>query len=138
MCQHSEIGTVLIVDDHLPLLRNMAFLLELTGFSTLTATNGQEALQRMAERTPDVIISDVAMPLMDGFELLRAVRADTRWQQTPFIFASAQYELEDVIRSLELGADDYVPKPFDIYDILDSIQRAAPHLIRRGHRQLAS
>ncbi|MBZ0303211.1 MAG: response regulator [Anaerolineae bacterium] len=133
MQQPADLGTVLLVDDYLPLLRNMAFLLELTGFHALTATNGAEALALMEAQTPDLIISDIEMPLMNGFEFLSTVRADARWQSTPFILASAHYELDDVLHSLDLGADDYVPKPFDIYDVLDSIHRTAPFVAAHSH-----
>ena len=134
MFQFNELGTVLLVDDHLPLLRNMAFLLEVTGFHTLTATNGAEALRLMDSCAPDLIICDVKMPVMDGYEFLKSVRQDSRWQQTPFIFASACYDLDDVLFGLDMGANDYVPKPFDIYDLLDSIQRTAPQIIARKHK----
>ena len=137
MFQFNELGTVLLVDDHLPLLRNMAFLLEITGFTTLTASNGAEALQIMDACSPDLIISDVRMPIMDGYDFLKAVREDSRWQQTPFIFSSACYDLDDVLFGLDMGANDYLPKPFDIYDVLDSIQRTAPHIIAR-RQKLAS
>lgn len=138
MYQLNDLGTILLVDDYPPLLRNMAFLLEITGFNTLTASSGAEALLIMDAQTPDLIISDIEMPGMDGFAFLSAVRKDERWQATPLIFISGRYELEDVMHGLDLGADDYLPKPFDIYDVLDSIQRTAPHLITRNHKKLAS
>ncbi len=134
MFQFNELGTVLLVDDHLPLLRNMAFLLEITGFNTLTASNGAEALGILNNCSPDLIICDVKMPVMDGYDFLKSVRQDSRWQQTPFIFASACYDLDDVLFGLDMGASDYIPKPFDIYDVLDSIQRTAPHIIARSHK----
>ncbi len=134
MYQLNDLGTVLLVDDHLPLLRTMAFLLDVTGFNTLTAANGAEALLIMEARTPDLVISDIEMPSMDGYAFLSTLRADERWQAVPFIFVSGRYELEDVMYGLDLGADDYLPKPFDIYDVLDSIQRTAPHLIASKHK----
>ena len=134
MVQYNTLGTVLLVDDHLPLLRNMAFLLEIVGFHTLTAASGQDALDLMNTCSPDLIISDIDMPGMDGFEFLRAVRGDERWHGTPFIFTSTRYGLDDLLLSLDIGADDFVPKPFDIYDVLDAIQRAAPHLIHKPEK----
>ena len=134
MVQYNTLGTVLLVDDHLPLLRNMAFLLEIVGFDTLTAASGTDALDLMNTCSPDLIISDIDMPGMDGFEFLRAVRADERWHGTPFIFTSTRYGLDDLLLSLDIGADDFVPKPFDIYDVLDAIQRAAPHLIHKPEK----
>ena len=129
MYQHTTFGTILIVDDYLPLLRNMAFLLEITGFDVLTATDGQRALEVLEKHSVDLLISDIDMPNMDGYDLLHALRNDVRWHNLPFIFASAHYELDDLLHGLEMGANDYVPKPFDIYDVLDAIQRTVPHLI---------
>lgn len=134
MQQYNNFGTILLVDDHLSLLRSTAFLLDVTGFSVITATNGAEALKLMETCRPDFIISDVDMPVMDGFDFLQAVRQDYRWRRIPFMFASEQYELEDLLYGLDLGANDYIPKPFDIYDILDGIQRTAPQLIKSHHR----
>ncbi len=126
---------VLLVDDYAPLLRNMAFLLELAGFEVTTARDGQEALDGLRQRTPDLIISDIDMPRLNGYDLLRQVRAQPEWMGVPFIFISARYTWEDLMLGLELGADDYVPKPFDIYDLLDAIGRTlarpTPHAYER-------
>jgi len=131
MNKHHSLGTILLVDDNLALLRNMAFLLEIAGFDVISATDGVEALTVLEDRTPDLVISDVKMPRVDGYGLLKAIRNDVRWHNLPFIFASAKYQLKDLIYGLDSGANDYVPKPFDIYDVLDSIQRTAPELINR-------
>ena len=130
-------GLILLIDDHIPLLRSMAFLLEVAGFDVVTATSGMEAIDALRQQTPDLIISDVNMPGMDGYELLQRIRSAANWQDIPFIFASAKYEMHDLLYGLELGANDYIPKPFDIYDVLDAIQRTAPQLIQ-ADRRLAS
>ena len=137
MYQHNALGTILIVDDYLPLLRNMAFLLEMTGFDVITATDGQKALAALEKYSIDLVISDIDMPNMDGYSLVRALRNDRRWQNLPFIFASGHYELDDLLFGLEQGANDYIPKPFDIYDVLDAIQRSAPHLVTGQPHKLA-
>ncbi len=135
MAHNDSLGLILLVEDHAPLLRSMAFLLEVAGFDVVTAANGEEALSALRKQTPDLVISDVSMPDVDGYELLRRLRASSQWGKLPFIFASARYEMEDLMYGLELGANDYVPKPFDIYDVLDAIQRTVPGLINnRGHR----
>jgi DNA-binding response OmpR family regulator len=135
MAHNDSLGLILLVEDHAPLLRSMAFLLEVAGFDVVTAANGEEALSALRKQTPDLVISDVSMPDVDGYELLRRLRASSQWRKLPFIFASARYEMEDLMYGLELGANDYVPKPFDIYDVLDAIQRTVPGLINnRGHR----
>lgn len=136
MNTHNSLGTILLIDDYLPLLRNMTFLLEIAGFDVISATDGAEALDILETQTPDLVISDVKMPNVDGYQLLQAIRSDVRWHDLPFIFASAQYEFNDLVHGLDLGANDYVPKPFDIYDVLDAIQRTVPHLIT-GTQKLA-
>jgi len=123
---HLESGLILLVDDSTPLLRNAAFLLEVAGYKVLTAGNGVEGMEVLRRRTPDLIISDIDMPAMDGYQFLQKVRAHRRWRALPFIFISDRYELDDLMYGLDLGADDYVPKPFDIYDLLDAIRRTMP------------
>jgi DNA-binding response OmpR family regulator len=137
MAHNDSLGLILLVEDHAPLLRSMAFLLEVAGFDVVTASDGDEALSVLRQQTPDVVISDVNMPNVDGYELLRRIRASAQWRKLPFIFASARYEMEDLMYGLELGANDYVPKPFDIYDVLDAIQRTVPALIDDRRHRLA-
>jgi CheY-like chemotaxis protein len=137
MYQHTTLGTILIVDDYLPLLRNMAFLLEMTGFEVVTATDGLKALETLEKDCIDLVISDIDMPNLDGYGLLHSMRNDVRWHDLPFIFASSHYELDDLLFGLEQGANDYVPKPFDIYDVLDAIQRTVPRMISGQEHKLA-
>lgn len=129
MSQHNAHGLILLVEDHAPLLRNMSFLLKVAGFEVITASDGQAALSELAHTTPDIIIADTHMPRMDGYELLQQVKSSLDGYNIPFILMSADYEYEDLMRGLELGASDYLPKPFDIYDVLDIIQRVAPNLV---------
>lgn len=126
---HESLGKVLIVDDFAPLRRSLAFLLRIAGFDVITADNGAFALAEIKAELPDLIISDVTMPAMDGYALLAEIRSCAAWSHLPVIFMSGRYALDDVLTALDRGASDYIPKPFDIYDILDSIQRVAPHLI---------
>ncbi|MBC6938193.1 MAG: response regulator [Chloroflexi bacterium] len=114
--------TILLVEDNAPLLRNVAFILQMIGFKVLLAADGTQALEMLRCCTPDLIISDLDMPGLNGYGLLRRVRADQRWGRIPFIMISDRYDLPDLMRALELGASDYVPKPFDIYDLLDAIK----------------
>lgn len=137
MTHNESLGLILLVEDHAPLLRSMAFLLEVAGFDVLTASDGAEALNVLRKQIPDLVISDVSMPNMDGYELLQRLRSSTQWHKLPFIFASARYDMDDLMYGLELGANDYVPKPFDIYDVLDSIQRTVPGLIQDRRHRLA-
>jgi DNA-binding response OmpR family regulator len=117
---------ILLVEDNPRLLRSMAFLLHVIGFEVMTACDGIEALDILRMRTSDIILSDIDMPHLDGYELLRQVRLDVRWSRIPFIFASDKYSLDDLMFALDLGADDYLPKPFDIHDALEVIERVLP------------
>jgi DNA-binding response OmpR family regulator len=128
MINEPDLATVLLVDDNIALLRNLAFLLDIIGFEVKTATNGAEALKRIQTDTPDLVIADIDLPIINGYDLLRALRSDPNLQHVPFIFASLRYELDDLMYGLDLGATDYIPKPFDIYDVLDAIQRSLPTL----------
>jgi chemosensory pili system protein ChpA (sensor histidine kinase/response regulator) len=119
----SEHSLILLVEDDTPLLRDIAFLLEVAGYAVVTASDGIKALEMLRLHTPDLILSDVDMPHMDGYELLRNVRTSRRWGNIPLIFASGRYEYEDFMHALDLGATEYLPKPFNVQDLLDTIDR---------------
>ena len=104
---------ILIVDDE-PFNRDvLAQELELLDHDTVAAIHGREALARLAEDTVDLILLDVMMPEMDGIEVLRHLKADARLRHVPVIMISALDDLDSVVRCIELGAEDYLPKPFD-------------------------
>lgn len=117
---------ILLVEDNAKLLRSMTFLLNVVGFEVMTACDGIEALEILRMRTPDIILSDIDMPHLNGYELLRQVRLDVRWSGIPLVFASDRYSLDDLMFALDSGADDYLPKPFDIHDVLEVLERALP------------
>lgn len=102
----------LIVDDNEDLLQFIADSLSFY-FQVHTAANGQEAWKMIPDLKPDIIVSDVMMPVMDGNELCRWVKSDPRTQMIPYILLTAKKEVEDKVESLSLGADDYVTKPFN-------------------------
>jgi len=137
MNSQENLGKVLIVEDFAPLQRNLAFLLYVSGFEVITADNGAFALNELRAELPDLVICDVQMPGMDGFALLAEIRSCPQWAHLPVIFTSCCYTLDDVVTALELGANDYIPKPYDLYDVLDSIQRVAPHLIPAVSQRIA-
>lgn len=126
---------ILLVEDNARLLRSTAFLLTIVGFDVVTASDGQAALEALQTCTPNLIISDTHMPETDGYELLRQVRSNPLSSSTPFIFTSDKYELDDLMYALDLGADDYLPKPFDIHDVMEVIERT---LVTEPRHRLAS
>lgn len=113
-------SSVLIVEDHAKLLRNIAFLLQVAGLNVLTASNSIEAQQILSRQKPDLILADVDMS--NGYEFLRGTRAEHRNTAIPFIAMSEKYELHDLTRTMDLGANDYLPKPFDAYDLVNVVR----------------
>ncbi len=113
---------VLIINDQPKLMRSMAFLLEVAGLHTIAASNTEEIAQALAEQTPDLILCDVDMTTIDGYNALRRIHNDRRYSHVPFIVMSESYELHDLMYALDLGAAEYLPKPFDTYDLIDAIR----------------
>jgi DNA-binding response OmpR family regulator len=103
---------VLVADDDAWILRMVATVLEKRGYSVETAVDGDDALARALARTPDLLITDVMMPKMDGWSLVRNLRARPELAMLPVIFLTALSSEDDRIRGFRLGADDYVTKPF--------------------------
>ena len=106
---------ILTVDDELSILRFLRSNLEDRGFTVISATNGEEALHMIEMELPDLIILDIMMPKMDGFEVCRQLR---EWSQIPIIMLSARGDEKDKVRCLDLGADDYIVKPFGADELI--------------------
>jgi CheY-like chemotaxis protein len=107
--------TILVVDDEPALVRLMEFLLKRQGYRLITATNGEEALLKLREHRPDLVVLDIMMPKMDGYEVTERLRADpdTTLAATPILMLSAKAQDEDIVRGLQAGSEAYVTKPFD-------------------------
>ena len=113
---------ILVVEDDMALLEGIRELLELSEYKVLTATNGQEALEVLEKKHPDLIVSDIMMPEMDGYQFHEKVREQPELSTIPFIFLTARGEKADIRRGKELGADDYITKPFDDEDLLVAVR----------------
>ena len=118
---------ILVVDDDDLLRRSLAFNLEQAGFETNTAANAEDALEMVAISTPDLVILDIGLPRMDGLDALKELK---RQFEMPVIFLTARRRELDEVVGLELGADDYVTKPFDV-DVLIARIKA---VLRRGSK----
>ena len=112
---------LLLVDDDPKGLRVMEVSLRNAGHGVTTASSGEEALKKLELTRPALILSDTDMPGMDGFELCRRLKADERLRDIPFIFLTEQAAVEDKIKGLELGADDYLTKPIYIKEIVTRV-----------------
>jgi serine/threonine-protein kinase PpkA len=121
--------TILIVEDDDPIRNNIARLLKLEGYGTATAINGREGLERVRQLRPDVVISDISMPEMDGFELLEAIRADASIATTSVMMLTALDDRASMRRGMTAGADDYLAKPFTRVELLEALSGL---LKRRG------
>ncbi len=120
-------ASILVVDDEEDMLRTIAYNLERAGHEVTCASSGAAALERLAEHTPDLIISDVMMPGMDGLAFCAAVRTRSASALTPFLFVTAKGQPADKYAGLRAGADDYVTKPFDLADLLARVNGRLEH-----------
>ncbi|MEM9493986.1 MAG: response regulator, partial [Myxococcota bacterium] len=103
---------ILVADDDAWILRMVTTILTKRGYEVDTAQDGEQAYERALEQIPDLLITDVMMPKMDGWTLVRALRSRPEFSFVPVIFLTALSSDEDRIRGFRLGADDYLPKPF--------------------------
>jgi two-component system alkaline phosphatase synthesis response regulator PhoP len=103
---------ILVVDDEPPIVRLMEFILAREGYVMVAAVNGEEALARVREHKPDLVLLDIMMPRIDGYEVARQLRADPEHCNIPIIMLSAKAQDEDVRRGVEVGVNEYITKPF--------------------------
>lgn len=113
---------ILIVEDDVTLRENTAEFLALEGYTPITAKNGRNALEKIQIQIPDIIISDLLMPEMDGLELLTQLGKNSKLSRTPFIFFSGKTENTHITRGLDMGASKYIKKPFELEDLLRVIE----------------
>jgi DNA-binding response OmpR family regulator len=110
--------TILLIEDNINILENLTEYLELEGYKILVANNGKKGLEFASEFMPDLIVCDVCMPEMDGYEVLHSLLTTAKTYEIPFIFSTSMSEKVDRTEGLKLGADDYIVKPFDPEDLL--------------------
>ncbi len=115
--------TVLVVDDDPLILRVVATVLDLEEFEVVTARSGAEAVEVLRTSTPHVMVADIMMPEMDGFELCEHVRQDPRYARLPIILLTARDSDDDRRRGSEVGGDAYITKPFSPLELIDEIDR---------------
>ena len=111
----------MVIEDEAPILDNISDTLQAEKYDVYTAENGEIGLNLAKKHVPDLIICDVMMPVMDGHEVLRQLRCDPKTSTIPFIFLTAKAERNDVRKGMDLGADDYVSKPFTQRELLSRL-----------------
>ena len=114
---------ILVADDDPVAARFVASLLQDQGYEVLVAQDGQHALDLMIRHRFDLIVSDLVMPYRDGYELLRTVRAEPDLEDVPVVILSMKDREEDIVRGLEMGADDYVVKPFNARELCARVRK---------------
>ena len=114
--------SILLIEDNEDLRENTAEILELSSFKVYTAENGKVGVRMAKEKLPDLIICDIMMPELDGFGVLFALSKDPATENIPFIFLTAKSERSDIRKGMNLGADDYLVKPFDEMELLDAVE----------------
>lgn len=114
--------TILIIDDHNEIRENTAEILALGGYRTLTAENGKKGVEIALTEKPDLIICDIMMPELDGYGVLHLLRKNPETEDIPLIFLTAKAERSDLRKGMEMGADDYVTKPFEEIELMNAIE----------------
>ena len=122
---------ILVVDDEESLAEFVCRALRQQGYKTVCAFDGDSALSLIYEELPDLVILDLMLPLMDGWEICRRVKSDTETKHIPILMLTARSSAEDVVQGLDLGADDYMRKPFPLDELLARVRV----LLRRTQQQ---
>jgi DNA-binding response OmpR family regulator len=115
------VSKILVVDDEQDVLDVLRLVLAKSGYEVLTATSGMEGLTQAESQLPDLIVLDIMMQQMDGWEVLKLLKLDERTSGIPVVILSARVEPKDMIRGLQEGAIDYVTKPFAVREILSKV-----------------
>lgn len=114
--------TILLIEDDSALRENTAELLELSGYTVFTAPNGKIGIEKAKKESPSIIICDIMMPEIDGYGVLEAVASEEKTKHIPFIFLSAKTEHKEIRKGMDMGADDYLTKPFDEEELLSAVE----------------
>lgn len=118
----AEMKKILLIEDNKEVRENTAEILELAGYSVATAPDGKSGVEEVKKNIPDLIICDIMMPVLDGYGVLHLLNKDSKTSSIPFIFLTAKAERSDMRRGMEMGADDYITKPFDKIELLNAVE----------------
>ena len=113
---------ILLIEDNHEIRENTAEILELDGYEVITAENGKIGVELASSSKPDLIICDIMMPVLDGYSVLHLLTKNPDTENIPFIFLTAKADRQDFRKGMEMGADDYITKPFDDVDLLNAIE----------------
>jgi len=113
---------ILIVDDEPDLVQTLQDRLEMNGYDIVTANNGREGLEKAVQEKPNIVLLDVIMPVMDGLEMLEALRKNPVTKNCSVIMLTARSQRQDIVRAKLCGIQDYVVKPFDLSELIEKIE----------------
>src|SRR5688572_5046674 len=113
---------ILLIEDNKDMRENTAEILGLSQYKVFTAKNGKEGVELAQKEKPDLIICDIMMPVLDGYGVLHLLSKNPETAGIPFIFLTAKAERSDMRKGMEMGADDYVTKPFDDIELMNAIE----------------
>ena len=113
---------ILIVDDETNIVLSLEFLMKQAGFQVRTAQDGEQAIQALEERVPDLVLLDVMMPRKDGYEVCQEIRRREAWSHLPVVMLTAKGRDEEREKGLAMGADDYITKPFSTQEVVETVQ----------------
>ena len=116
--------SILLIEDNTDINETTCEILELAGYKLITAKNGKQGVNYALKNHTDIILCDIWMPEMDGYEVLKTIRRNQKNILTPFIFISARTEPKDIKMGLEMGAVDYICKPFTEQELLEVVDRS--------------
>jgi DNA-binding response OmpR family regulator len=114
---------ILIVDDEPNIVISLEYLMQREGFETAVAGDGEAALEALARAAPDLVILDVMLPGMNGFDVCERIRADPRWREIRILMLTAKGRETEIARGVRVGADAYVTKPFSTKDLVAQVRR---------------
>ncbi len=114
--------TILVIDDNNDIRENTAEILDLAGYKTFTAENGKRGVEIAMKEKPSLIVCDIMMPELDGYGVLHLLRKNPGTENIPFIFLTAKTERSDFRKGMEMGADDYITKPFEDIELLNAVE----------------
>jgi DNA-binding response OmpR family regulator len=118
---------ILVVDDEPDLIAVLRMGLQMEGFEVLEAADGAEGLRRAREDKPDLVVLDLMLPKMDGYQVCRSLKFDPRYKNLPILILSARPGDQDRRLALEMGADDFIRKPYDLKDLVSRIRGRLKH-----------
>ena len=113
---------ILLVDDEVDLVEIIRFALEKKDFTVLVSHDGEDALKQARKESPDLILLDIMLPKLDGYKVCRLLKFDERYKHIPILILSARTQERDKIIGMEIGADEYITKPFEMDELVEKVE----------------